>query len=555
MIKKSEIKRFLGEIPLTAEIYWQIRQSGKPLSKNFSLRRSYKWLPIWISQASDAKMSLKSTNNKKVFIFTTLRYWIEHATLIGIALAGLGHEITLAFLPYANWHTPINRFDLRRHNVYAKHILQPTEKILKPLSLLDVGSGNNILPEKLEPSIDAVSIRDYQYTLQVEEVDTKSDLYLLRKHRNMQAAQATLRLMKSNRPDLLLTPNGSILEMGAVYQVARYLDIPVVSYEFGEQRDRIWLAYNAEVMLQETDEMWSIRKETPLDKNQSEQIRTLYASRQGADLWENFSRRWQDIPTQGGMKVRQQLGLDSRPIILLAANVIGDSLTLGRQVFTNNMTEWLERTILEFTRRSDAQLIIRIHPGERYTQGPSVSDVIKQVVADLPDQIHLIGANEPINTYDLIEIADIGLVYTTTVGMEMAMSGVPVLVIGKTHYRNKGFSYDPSSWEEYESFLNQVISDPRKFRLTHDQVNLAWNYAYKFFFDYPCAFPWHLLYFWNELEEWSVSRVLSDEGQKIYGDSFRYLVGEPRDWGPHKKVGSPSNNPEHTSISTTVKHL
>ena len=555
MIKKSEIKRFLGDIPLTAEIYWQVRQSGKPLSKNFSLRRSRKWLPIWISEASNAKRSLEGTDSKKVFIFTTLRYWIEHATLMGIALAGLGHEISLAFLPYANWHTRINRFDLRRHNAYAKHILHPAEKILKPVSLLDFYDRDQKVPDKLRPYIDAVSIRDYQYTLQVEEVDTSSDLYLLRQQRNAQAAQAALRLMKSNRPDLLLTPNGSILEMGAVYQVARYLDIPVVTYEFGEQRDRIWLAYNTEVMLQETNEMWSVLKETPLDKNQTEKIRSLYASRKGADLWENFSRRWQDNPTQGGLKVRQQLNLDSRPIILLAANVIGDSLTLGRQVFTNNMTEWLKRTILNFAERREVQLIIRIHPGERYTRGPSVSDVINQVIADLPDHIHLIGANEPINTYDLIEITDLGLVYTTTVGMEMAMSGIPVIVIGKTHYRGKGFTYDPSSWEEYESFLNQIISDPRIFRLTHDQVNNAWNYAYKFFFEYPCTFPWHLLHFWNELEDWSVSRVLSDEGQEIYGGTFRYLLGEPRKWVTDEIVSISSNNSKHPSISSPVMHL
>ena len=57
---------------------------------------------------------------KKVLIFVTLRYWIEHATLMGMALAGLGHEVTLAYLPYPNWRKPLNRFDLRRQNAYAR---------------------------------------------------------------------------------------------------------------------------------------------------------------------------------------------------------------------------------------------------------------------------------------------------------------------------------------------------------------------------------------------------------------------------------------------------
>ena len=57
---------------------------------------------------------------------------------------------------------------------------------------------------------------------------------------------------------MVILPNGTILEFGAIYQVARYLDIPIVTYEFGEQRDRIWLAQNAEVMRQDTDDLWAV---------------------------------------------------------------------------------------------------------------------------------------------------------------------------------------------------------------------------------------------------------------------------------------------------------
>lgn len=107
------------------------------------------------------------------------------------------------------------------------------------------------------------------------------------------------------------------------------------------------------------------------------------------------------------------------------------------------MTEWLERSLDFFARRPDVQLVVRIHPGERYTKGPSVADVIHRRLPELPEHIHLVGAGDPVNTYDLVEIADLGLVYTTTVGMEMAMSGVPAIVIGQTHYREKGFTLDP----------------------------------------------------------------------------------------------------------------
>ena len=542
MASKEIFKHVLGEIPLTAEVYWQLRQQGRPLTKSFSLRRIQKRLPEWRLEVKAAVegRSLADRPMKRVLIFSTLRYWIEHTTLLSMALAGLGHQVTLAYLPYASsWYRPISRFDLRRQNAYAHSILDKASPPIHVISFLDVKPiANSAMPADLITAIEEVALRDTQYTLQLEDVDRNSQksasgrLYQLRLERNLFAAGSALAWINSlqldQRPEVLITPNGSILEMGAIYQVARHLNIPVVTYEFGEQRGRIWLAHNSEVMLQETDELWEAFKEYPLSGEQQEQVRALYASRQNARLWENFSRLWQGLPSQGGEKVRQDLGLDSRPVVLLPANVIGDSLTLGRQVFSDNMTEWLQRSVKFFAERPDVQLVVRIHPGERYICGPSVAQVVQVVLPEIPEHIHLVQALDPINTYDLIEIAGLGLVYTTTVGMEMAMSGVPVIVSGQTHYRGKGFTLDPDSWAHYHQILESSLSRIGKGRLSRGQLESAWHYAYRFFFDYPRPFPWHLLDFWEKLEIWPIARVLSEEGQALFGDTFRNLIGEPR---------------------------
>jgi hypothetical protein len=133
-------------------------------------------------------------------------------------------------------------------------------------------------------------------------------------------------------------------------------------------------------------------------------------------------------------------------------------------------------------------------------------------------------------TYDLIEVADLGLVYTTTVGLEMAMSGLPVIVAGKTHYRGKGFTLDADSWVSYFKLLGQLLEKPQVFQLTRPQVEDAWNYAYRFFFNFALPFPWHLVKVWEDYKSRTLSDVLSTEGLALYGRTFRYLVGEPIDW-------------------------
>jgi hypothetical protein len=137
---------------------------------------------------------------------------------------------------------------------------------------------------------------------------------------------------------------------------------------------------------------------------------------------------------------------------------------------------------------------------------------------------------EKINTYDILEIASLGLAYTTTVGLEMAMRGAPVIVAGNTHYRGRGFTYEPSSWDEYYDLLEKILSDLPGHRLNPEQVETAWNYAYRFFFDFPLNFPWRLMHFWKDVEVWPLKRVLSDEGQGEFGQTFRYLAGEKIQW-------------------------
>jgi hypothetical protein len=157
-------------------------------------------------------------------------------------------------------------------------------------------------------------------------------------------------------------------------------------------------------------------------------------------------------------------------------------------------------------------------------------NVVRQVLPKLPEHIHLIGPKEKVNTYDLIDVADLGLVYTTTVGMEMAMNGIPVIVAGQTHYRGRGFTLDPESWVTYFKLLGQVLANPAAYRLTHQQMELAWAYAYRFFFDFPRPFPWHLVRLWEDYQAHPMEMVLSPEGMQQFGQTFRYLTGERLDW-------------------------
>ena len=527
---KEVIKNILGQIPFTAELYWLVRQRGGPIASRFSLRKLQTAIPDLVAQATILREVAPAP--RKVFLFASLHYWIEHTTLLGLALAAQGHKPVLGFLPYGDWQKPVNRFDLRRQNQYASRVLSPVEPLMEVVPFLSQRVSYKRLPDEIMEAVRLVTLFDTQYALQVEEADEKSEMYRMRFERNLEAARFGYNYLQNNRPDVVVVPNGTIQELGIIYRVARCLKIPAVTYEFGDQRQRIWLAQNAEVMRQVTDGMWKERSAQPLTPAQMERLHNLFVARQRAALWENFSRLWQGAPALGGEQARQKLGLDSRPMVLLATNVLGDSLTLGRQVFSKTMAEWISRTVQYFAGRPDVQLVIRIHPGEVLVHGQSMVEVVRQVMPRLPEHIRLIGPREKINTYDLIEVADLGLVYTTTVGMEMAMKGLPVIVAGQTHYRGRGFTYDPDSWVSYFKLLGHMLDQPISYQLNHAQIERALQYIYGFFFDFPKPFPWHLVRMWEDYKSRPLATVLSPGGKAHWADTFRYLTGEPIDWIP-----------------------
>ncbi len=536
------LRNFLGELPLAAELDYTLRHASRSRARkdHYNLHRLEESLPALAKIA--APFAANAPRGKKILFFATLHYWIEQSSVISLVLAGLGHKVTLLTLPYSEWHKKMDRMTQRQRILHTRDALSALSPLVEHLSTFDLrpfdaaqGKPSTTLPDSLQRDVEEISLWDAQYTLMREEVDMSNPsdraLFDLRLERNGLAASAALAYMRENTPDVVLIPNGLILEMGIVFRVARHLGIPAVTYEFNDQREQIWLAQNSSIMQQDTDYLVEARCKIPMTDAMYERVADLENARRGARVWGKSKRLWQYVSSQGADTTRKALGLDSRPVSMLAANVLGDSLTLGRDIFASSMTEWITKTVQYFAKRPDVQLVIRVHPGENLVpQARSMGQVVREALPEIPGHIHVIGALDKINTYDLIEIADLGLAYTTTVGLETAMNGAPVISCGQTHYRGRGFTIDPNSWDEYFAALERVLADLPIHRLSESQTAFAWNYAYRFFFEYPRPFPWRLMKFWDDLEEWPLEKVLSDEGRAQFGDTFKFLVGEPFFW-------------------------
>ncbi len=528
MRAKELIKDVMGDLPFTVDIYWLLRQRNRKFNSRFNLDNLSARLPELTAQAKT--FADRAPRGKKVFFFASGHFWITQGILCSLALRGLGHEVTLCYLPYSHFDKPISRYEIRRHQLYSRQVLKGTQPLLSTLSLLDARLAGD-LPKELAQAIEKLTLIDAQYIRQREDIQVEDPVYQLRKSRNLEAARRLMTYFQKAPPDVVIVPNGMFLEYGAAYETAHYLGIPVVSYEFTEQDQRIWLSQGKPVMYFDgLNELWQICQDRKLTDEQQAWLEDFLRARQHPSKGEEFAHLWQKAVREGGAGIKSALGLDERPVVLLPTNVLGDTATLGRAIFSDSMSDWIQKVVPFFVAKPQVQLLVRMHPAESRTVGPSIADIIRQVLPEVPPHIRLIGPKENINTYDLMDIADLALVYTTTAGVEMALRGIPVMVAGLAPYRNRGFTIDSDSWEEYFRKLEKMLADLPAQRLTPGQTQRAWNYAYAFFRDFTHPFPWHLEDMKKALEKRPISYVLSAEGRANYEHTFQEMAGEKMDW-------------------------
>jgi len=169
-------------------------------------------------------------------------------------------------------------------------------------------------------------------------------------------------------------------------------------------------------------------------------------------------------------------------------NLVWDASLEAEDAAYPDVFAWIEDTIDWFADQSDCRLVIKVHPAEsKRGTNERVGVWIENRYDSLPDNVTLLSPDTDVNTYQMIEDIDVGLVYSSTVGIEMAYHRGPVVVAGDTHYRDLGLTYDASSTEEYVEFLNRL----GELEATTEMQDRGRRYAYHYFVRKHVEFPYY----------------------------------------------------------------
>lgn len=174
---------------------------------------------------------------------------------------------------------------------------------------------------------------------------------------------------------------------------------------------------------------------------------------------------------------------DYKKVIGLFTNLQWEGGLIGANICFEGIYNWVDYSIELAKKRKDIKLIIKPHPWDQHSY-ESVDDYIKKKYPDLPKNITVLSPQLNLKAYELFEYIDYGIVCTGTLGLEMSLKGIPVITVGRGHYRGKGFTFDALDKISYEKYyLNESLV------MTENMKKKVREYAYYYFIKTFIDFP------------------------------------------------------------------
>jgi len=298
--------------------------------------------------------------------------------------------------------------------------------------------------------------------------------------------QAFAAILDTTRPRAVFLLNGAFFPERILAELASEREIPVTRYERGFLIGTVLVSRwrRGADDLDPGDDAWRAVEDRPLTPTEEATVDGYLRERMhGGGTFDNFWRDRMDDVTQ----IRRGLGLgEGRHLVAVFTNILWDSAIQGKDRAFASMPDWLTATIAWARLRPDIDLVIRLHPAEvRLANHPTrerMADHIETTVPDLPRNVRVVPSKSTVSSYALLAAARVCLTYTSTVGLEAACQGMPVVNAGITHYGDRGFTDDPATPTRYWETVDRLIATGLSPAERERRSRVARRYAYLFFF-------------------------------------------------------------------------
>lgn len=263
-----------------------------------------------------------------------------------------------------------------------------------------------------------------------------------------------VKIMPELIPEKIILYNGTLSLEGYYRLWAQKNKIDYVTQETYIGQDSWIYKKNDEVMKLRWNKEWNKFKGIDLSADQEEKtISYLQGLSKGKQMYDRLNHDYELEPD-----------LKNKDFVVLFTNLNFDTAVLGRNPIFNSMKEWIEKIINYWIEKKPKQiLVIRVHPAEAKLLKPT-NDFIGTYLKEIYDKIEnanikIYAAHDKVSSYELIKFMKIGLVYSSTIGIEIAYNNKPCLISGDAFYKDQDFVYYSVNQINYFQILTSLLSN------------------------------------------------------------------------------------------------
>ena len=289
------------------------------------------------------------------------------------------------------------------------------------------------------------------------------------------------------QPDVVVVFNGRFFGQRVAVELAKQRGLRLICHERGFRKSTaLWRQGGMIHDLDLFDRIWNDWHQVPLTLRQVRDTSMVFHNRRfGKDLnWKPFSP-----PPEEESQLRAKLQLDDRPIVACFTSSDDEWLTFPERragPFPDSLS-WVPATVEAARQSPELQWVIRLHPNLKdFGTNQQAVDQAERVAQDLPENCRMVFPEDKVSSYTIADMAACGVVYGTTMGVEMASRGKPVVAVARGWYGNTDMVTLVGSRDDYLSTVRAAAA-----RGPSIQVALmAHRFMHHLYEEVSIPFPW-----------------------------------------------------------------
>lgn len=300
------------------------------------------------------------------------------------------------------------------------------------------------------------------------------------------------RLIRETAPDAIVVFNGRMSATRVALELGRRQGVRVLSREWAHRKETVTLFENVTCLsLAPYRDYWRDWGDTPLSYAELDELMTFLDEREHGrgQRYHAFA----SAPESSG-DVIERLGLDPERPIWVAFTSSDDEVTGSPDHASPFPTqlEWLRSTVRYVEAHPELQLVIRVHPntGSQHSIGRNKTQLteMQRLRAELPANAIIIEPDDDLSSYALMNVCAAGLVWASTVGLELACKGKLVVSGAGSYVAGMPFARTVRSVEGYPGLLDELLELPPQ-AISRDVARAALRLAYGIFVRIRVPFP------------------------------------------------------------------